>query len=252
MKKLFLLSTFLLSSFGAMAQINVQLHYDGGRQISPRNEANRQILTLTGEIYQGDITGYTYAYLDLDYHDKRIGRQTALGAYWEIGHNFIALESDDNEHTISAHVEYDGNIKYNDHQQHALLLGPAWQWSGTDHRRTFELQLLYKQYFKRHEYKAIPTFQVSALWNINFANGLCSFDGFFDVWRGHINSFDPNVKDLIIITEPQLWFHVIGRYRQHNRLSVGTEFEMSNEYIWPVRNNRSFFINPTLGAKYTF
>lgn len=252
LKRFFLLSIILMSATYAMAQFNVQLHYDFGRTIYPSREPIRQLVTLTGELYLPDVTGYTTGYIDADYHDKTDGKRKIVGTYWEIGHDFIVLDDESDQNDFSAHIEYDGGIYYTDRFQHSVLIGPAWQWRNRTHTRRFIFQALYKQYFGNGAQRPLPGFQLSALWDVNMSDGLITLDGFFDVWRGRINSFDPNHVGMIFHSEPQLWFNILGRHRKHNRLSLGTEWEISNDLIWSAVGNRTFFFNPTLAAKYTF
>ncbi|HBJ77211.1 MAG TPA: DUF5020 domain-containing protein, partial [Porphyromonadaceae bacterium] len=139
-----------------------------------------------------------------------------------------------------------------------LLAGPAWQWHSNDFKKIFTLQLLYKQYLKGNNgLDAFASFQVTPVWSITFARGLCTFSGFFDLWWGNTpkNTYNgnPNKKSLVFLTEPQFWFNLVGRNRQNQKFSVGTEFECSNNFIWYTNNkNNTFYWNPTIAVKYVF
>jgi hypothetical protein len=50
----------------------------------------------------------------------------------------------------------------------------------------------------------------------------------------------------VVLTEPQLWYNVTSH------LSFGTEVEISNNFIYNTYNDKTFFVNPTLGAKWNF
>ena len=54
------------------------------------------------------------------------------------------------------------------------------------------------------------------------------------------------VSALVVLTEPQLWYNVTPHF------SLGTEIEISNNFVYNTYNDKSFFINPTLGAKWNF
>ena len=57
---------------------------------------------------------------------------------------------------------------------------------------------------------------------------------------------------LTVCTEPQLWFNLNSVTRRKTGLSIGTEWELSNNFIFPDRpTDRSFFWNPTLALKWT-
>jgi len=82
------------------------------------------------------------------------------------------------------------------------------------------------------------------VWGLNFANKKCTFSGFIDFWRGE-NWRPGHVGHgmLVILTEPQFWYNVTPN------LSFGSEIEISNNFIY---NDKSFFINPTIAAKWNF
>ena len=50
---------------------------------------------------------------------------------------------------------------------------------------------------------AFNGFQLTGVWGDTFANGLCTFSGFLDVW------YDKDVcGKLIVLSEPQFWFNL--------------------------------------------
>ena len=103
---------------------------------------------------------------------------------------------------------------------------------------------MYKRYFKSYEYThGFHSFQLTGVWGLNFANGKGTFSGFIDFWRGEkVNGHG----QLVMLTEPQLWYNVTPH------LSVGSEIEMSSNFIYNTFNDKSFFINPTLAVKWNF
>ncbi len=249
MKKLFLLPVMLLVAVAAHAQFNLQLHYDLGRATNPDAEAGRQLFTVTAEYFKADKVGSTYLFIDMDYRGKGDANLGAIGAYWEMGRDFTFLKFKKPNHSLTAHIEYDGGLNNGGSFQQAALLGPAWQWHSDNFSKTFTLQVLYKQFFKSEFNDAHASFQITPVWGVTFADGLCTFSGFADLWYGY-RPFKAD-KGLVFLTEPQFWFNVYGKDRQNNKLSVGTEWEISNDFIWGDPD-RSFYFNPTLAVKYTF
>ena len=117
---------------------------------------------------------------------------------------------------------------------------------------------MYKQYLKQKsqyngagDYKAIASFQATAVWSTTFAHGWCTFAGFADLWYGYTPRFDAakgeQRKGLVFLSEPQFWLN----FPATKGFSVGTEWEFSNDFIW-VANNKTFMWNPTIAAKYVF
>lgn len=265
MKKLFTIAALALSAVAAQAQVNVQLHYDMGRHFNSDSEANRQLVTTTVEMFKADALGSTYFFIDMDYYGKKKGatgeydktNHGNIGAYWEIGRDFTFAVVDKTNHSFTAHAEYDGGIGMTGPFQQAVLAGPAWQWHSNDFSKTFTLQALYKHFLPGNGQDAYASFQVTPVWGITFAKGLCSFSGFADLWWATTpkNTYagNPTKKGLVFLSEPQFWFNVFGKNRQNNKLSVGTEVELSNNFIWYTgAKNNTFYVNPTLAMKYAF
>lgn len=249
MKRFFSLAILLMAAFsGAIAQ-NVQVHYDLGHSLY-KDLSSRMSVTTTVEMFKPDTWGSTFMFTDIDY--KRDG---AIGAYWEIAREFNLSKNKQ----WAAHVEYNGgagtNLKDGNYvgnrYQHAVLLGGAWNWASKDFSKTFSVQLMYKYYFKNANkgWHPFSGFQLTEVWSTTFAKGLCTFDGFCDVW------YDPNVKGkLIMISEPQFWFNLNTLKGMKNvNLSLGSEVELSNNFVYndKGKNNR-FYAIPTIAAKWTF
>ena len=244
MKRLFLITLGAIMFFVANGQ-NVQLHYDLGHNIYNDLEG-RPNVTTTVEMFKPDGLGSTFLFIDIDYFTDG-----AAGAYWEFAREFNVSRNK----RWAVHVEYDGgvtslkNTAVATRFQHALLVGGAWNWASADFSKTFSLQAMYKQYFNGQGRKGFPGFQLTAVWSDTFARGKCTFSGFVDVWRDK----DVNGK-LIVLSEPQFWFNFNALKRMEKvKLSVGTELEVSNNFVFNKegRNNR-FYAIPTLAAKWTF
>lgn len=250
MKRLFTVYVLIGLVMTASAQFNLQFHYDLGRHMNPESEANRQIFTVTAEFFKADKLGSTFLFIDMDYRGEGPQNNGAIGAYWEMSRDFTFAKIKNTNSSFTAHIEYNGGLKNLFSFQQCMLLGPAWQWHSNDFNKTFTFQALYKQFFSGNGFEAHPSFQTTAVWGINFAKGLCTFSGFADLWYGYTPGLN---KGLIFLSEPQFWFNIIGKNRQNDKLSIGTEFELSNNFIWPTNGaTRTFYFNPTLAVKYTF
>ena len=255
MKKLFLVPLMAMFAVVSMAQVDFQLHYDLGRNINPESESNRQKVTSTVEMYHPDATGSTYFFVDMDYFSDGMG-----AAYWEVSREFT-LKSLKNSN-FAAHIEYDGGLtvnkytpQYANRYQQCFLVGPAYNWHNANFSKTFSVQAMLKQYIKKDNLKGITSFQLTGVWSTTFAKGLCTFSGFADLWYGYTPRYDDNggqKKGWVFITEPQFWFNIVGKDRQHGKFCIGTEWELSNDFIWATNSKKTFFFNPTIAAKYVF
>ena len=225
MKKLFMIALMATAAFTANAQ-NIQLHYDFGRNIYPDEEDGRQKVTITLEQFKADKWGSWYYFVDLD-----LSRKFFRSAYTEISREFkLGKES-----PFSIHAEYNGGLGRDEIRsfQHAALLGGAYNGHNADFSKTWSV--------------AYSSFQLTGVWGLNFANKKCTFSGFIDFWRGE--NWRPGHEGhgmLVILTEPQFWFNATSHF------SIGSEVEISNNFIYNTYNDKSFFINPTLAVKWNF
>ena len=232
MKKLMTIVLMAIAIMSANAQ-NIQLHYDFGRHIYPDQEENRQSATRTLEQFKADNWGSWYYFVDVDLSNKFVE-----GAYTEISREFNIGKKG-----FAAHVEYDGGLNRFGSYQQAALLGGAWNGHSADFSKTYSVQLMYKRYFKSYEYtSAYNSVQLTGVWGLNFGKSF-TFSGFIDFWRGE--DADGHGQ-LVILSEPQFW------YNCNEHLSIGSEIEISNNFIYNTYDDKSFFINPTLALKWNF
>lgn len=238
MKKIFMAAMMAVAALAASAQ-NIQIHYDFGKHIYSEKESNRQDVTVTYETFKADKLGSWYYFVDVD-----VNRDGTIGAYTELSREFTFKKLCDAS-SLAAHAEFDGGLSSSGGVfQSAMLIGPAWNWHNADFSKTLSVQALYKQFFgqkgRNHGY---ASFQLTGVWGLNFCNNW-TFSGFFDLWRGEKAN---NHGCLVFLTEPQLWYNI------NKTISVGTEVEMSNNFIFqaiaPFSNNK-FYINPTLAVKF--
>ena len=234
MKKQILFAMLLLMGMAVQAQ-DVQLHYDFGRNIYPDEEAGRQKVTMTLEQFKADKWGSWFYFVDIDF-----SRKFTEGAYTEISRE-INLGK---KVPVAAHVEYNGGLNRFGSFQQAALVGAAWNGHSADFSKTYSVQLMYKRYFKSYENtRAYHSVQLTGVWGLNFAKGKGRFSGFIDLWRGEKAN---GHGQLVILTEPQLWYNATSHF------SVGTEVEISNNFIFNTYSDKTFFINPTLAVKWNF
>lgn len=242
MKKTLLTTVLFLAAMAVSAQ-NIQLHYDFGRHINKGDIHERQDVTLTYEMFKADKLGSWYFFIDGD-----LGQNGFIGAYTELSREFTFAKASETS-SLAAHVEFDGGLsKAAGSFQSALLVGPAWNGHSKDWSKTYSVQLMYKQFFGQsgdQVSKPYASFQLTGVWDINFGKDKWTFSGFVDLWRG-INASN-NHGCLVFLTEPQLWYNFTKTF------SVGTEVEMSNNFIFrtcaPFTNNK-FYVNPTLAVKF--
>ena len=233
MKKIFCLALMAVAAMGVSAQ-NIQVHYDFGRNIYPDQEDGRQKVTVTLEQFKADQWGSWYYFVDVDLTNK-----FTEGAYTEISREFNIGKKG-----FAAHVEYDGGLNKSGLFQQAALLGGAYNGHNADFSKTWSVQLMYKRFFKSYENSsAYNSVQLTGVWGLNFANKKCTFSGFVDFWRGENANGN---GQLVILSEPQFWYNVTDHF------SVGSEVEISNNFIYNTYDDKSFFVNPTLAVKWNF
>ena len=240
MKKIFVFALMAVAALTANAQ-NIQLHYDFGRNIYPDQEPDRQKVTVTLEQFKADPWGSWYYFVDLDLTNKFF-----RSAYTEISREFKLGK----ETPFAAHIEYNGGLGRADIRsfQHAALLGGAYNGHNEDFTKTWSVQLLYKRFFKSYDYTwAYNSFQLTGVWGLTFANKKCTCSGFIDFWRAENSKPDHYGHGmLVILTEPQFWYNFTPHF------SVGSEVEISNNFIYNTYDDKTFFVNPTVALKWNF
>ena len=239
MKKILLSTLLWMATIPMFAQLNVQLHYDFADALYGKELSNRPHWTATIENFKADKWGSTYFFVDLDF-----GGNTMKSAYAEISREFKLGTS-----PFAAHVEYNGGLSGGGSYNDAYLAGPAWNWANQDFSKTFSFQVLYK-YLARQVVGSKHSWQLTTVWGIHFAKGLCTFSGYADVW--HDNSVKGN---LVLSSEPQFWFNLnaLESVPDDFLLSLGTEVELTKSLVWPTDGlNDRFYAIPTLAAKWTF
>lgn len=237
MKKLI---TFVLSTLvclGAFGQ-NIQLHYDFGHNIYKNDLSSRARFTTTVENFKADNLGSTYFFVDMDYlSDTDLGIQSA---YWEISREFNFWQNS----WLAAHVEYNGGLSnsagtYND----AWLLGLAYNGHSEDYSKTWSIQAMYKV-IPDHCTKAIEhSFQITGVWNINFAKNWLTFSGYIDFWKEYYSWQNTHY---LMLTEPQFWINFNQINGMKANISLGTEIKVYHNFV-----GKGTYCIPTIALKYT-
>lgn len=232
MRKTIVFIMTLVSALTVSAQ-NIQLHYDFGRNIYSDQEAGRQKMTMTIEQFKADQWGSWFYFVDLD-----LSRHFVEGAYTEVSREFNIKK----ESPLSLHVEYDGGLTRHYAFQQAGLLGAAYNGHSADFSKTWSVQLMYKQYFSNEDIHSYASAQLTGVWGLNFLNNKLRFSGFIDFWRGENAATGHGM--LVMLTEPQLWYNI------NEHLAVGTEIEVSNNFVTNLYDGKTFFVNPTVAVKW--
>ena len=235
MKKVYFILLLSCVAFGLKAQ-NVQFHYDFGHTLYDDLDQTRPKVTTTVEMFKPDKWGSTFFFVDMDYTSKGV-----QAAYWEISRELKFWEG-----PISAHIEYDGgrgDVPF----QNAYLFGPTYTFNNKDFSAGFSVSAMYK-YIENMD---VPSnYQLTGTWYVNFCDAKCTFSGFADLWREKEGK-----SKMIFLSEPQFWVNLnkfSGISKDFN-LSIGTEVEFSNNFIYNDNGERNgFYVNPTLAMKWTF
>ncbi len=234
MKKLFFTAIMAIAALAVNAQ-NIQVHYDFGSKLNDC-EDGRQDVTITYETFKADKLGSWFYFIDLD-----LNKDGAIGAYTEVSREFNVKQLAESN-GLAAHIEFDAGQSIGAQFQSAALVGPAWNWHSADFSKTFSLQVMYKQFFgQKNGPDGYASYQLTGVWGLNFLAGKLTFSGFMDFWGGK-KAID-NSNCLVFLTEPQLWYNI------NKSISVGTEVEISNNFIYAPLNDK-FLVNPTLAVKF--
>ena len=234
MKKLQILLFSAVLSLLALSEVqaqNLQVMYD----------TDRGCVTSTIEMFRPDKFGSTYFFVDLD------NDTNTIGAYWEISRE-LCFWQESKYSWLSVHVEYNGGMNRAASFNDCWLAGLTYSGHSKDYSKTWSLSALYKAIpgtIGLNGKKQEHNFQLTGVWGINFAKGLCSFSGFFDVWREANPRLD---TEYVFITEPQFWVNLnkIKGLEDFN-LSIGGEVEVSANFV-----EKGFHVCPAVGAKWTF
>ncbi|MBU0712753.1 DUF5020 family protein [bacterium] len=227
MKKI-LLPLLILLSLGLFGQ-NLQLHYDFGE--------NRQHYTSTLEMFKPDDFGATFWFVDIDYCDG-VSANSASMAYWEIA-RYIALPFLKNSGPLS---KLTATVQYNDGLNTFGSFGNVWL-GGISYPIDLKIVTVSTDVLFRRAENQAASYQLTLVWFKPFFDGKLIFSGFCDLW-GQTNADDATDRQMVLLTEPQLWFNV------SKNLAVGSEIEISKNFVYGAGDELK--INATLGLKWEF
>ena len=244
MKNKFLLLIFAFLCNFVTAQ-NIQIHYDFGKHLYAGLE-KRPTITATAEMFRADDYGSTFFVIDFDYRARN------TGAYWEIARE-LCFWQDTKLNWLSIHIEHNGGCSVGAGSfNNCWLGGLTYSGHSKDYSKTWSLQALYKCIPGTIDQAGNPdihNFQITGVWNIEFANGWCSHSGFADFWREkQIRKYEGGTTSYIFLSELQLWVNLnkITAMSKCN-LSLGTELRLSHNLV-----AKGSYAIPTLAAKYSF
>lgn len=231
----FFLIIFLLTISVINSQ-NIQLHFD------PRHTLNtdifdRNYLTLTFEIDKADKWGFTYGYVDLDLNQSK----------GNIGLTYLEISRDQKigKLPFMAHIEYNGGVgkvqNFGFSIPNAYLAGLSYM------MKIKNVDINTYLTYKYHAFEKVSNdIQWTVRWNTSLCNNKLTISGFLDVWTENKYRFkqveEKNKKKIIFLSEPQIWYNVT------DNLSIGTEIETSNNFIY----DGECYVNPTIGLKWNF
>ena len=233
MKKILLVLSAFALYVSANAQ-NIQLHYDLGE--------DRKFFTTTVEMFKPDKYGSTFFFIDMDYSSDARNVDNGISlAYWEIARAFAWNENQ----KFMPRVEYNGGVFKLDGDlpwvaiENCWLAGVEHTWASADFSKILTLQANYK-YIKDKE---DASFQITAVWTVNFLKDKMSFMGFADFWKEGMDwNGDGKVDtDFRFLAEPQIWYN----FNKH--FSAGSEIELGNNFV-----GDKFNVCPTIAVKATF
>jgi hypothetical protein len=235
-RKLSLVPVALLLFFASAFAQNLQLHYDFGKTKDGISEISRQCFTSTLEFFKPDDNGSTFVFVDMDYDTKNGGVQLL---YWEISRDLRFWDF-----PLEAHVEFTGGNYVNGDNAFGGYIGRSWifgvNYPFSAGKFTFSAAALYRSFRSAQS----PDFQFTGTWFANFLNDKLTFTGFIDLWTtDKYILLEPDGKNLLLLTEPQLWFNI------NKTFSIGSELEISRKFV--TMDDKLHFM-PTAAIKWNF
>ena len=236
MKKIIVL--FLLCTPLITRAQNLQVHYDFSK--------DRKFYTATLEMFKPDTLGSTFWFVDFDFNFPGSPRSMSA-SYWEISRDFYipGLKKNPVFDQLTFHLEYnDGFAAYKDSGDY---MGSASYNSvfltGFSHPLKIGQVVLTTQWLCRiPRGMDVPDFQFTLVWFQPVIKGKVLLTGFADLWSQD-KIADPDKKELVFQSEPQLWYLITPK------IAFGGELEISKNF--PFGPNEWEFM-PTLGFRWEF
>ena len=232
MKKIFIVLLFVMTA--KISAQNLQLHYDMGE--------DRKYFTTTLEMFKPDEYGSTFFFVDFDYDFS--GNNGISLAYFEIARYITIYEKLDltlqyNDGIASVPIEDLGNI--------AVTLNQTFL-AGISYPIDLGFVILNTELLYRKTYGSKGADgQLAIVWFVPFFEDNLHFTGYLNFWsqdeKLRAGTTGTNDKEIVFLTEPQIWYNI------DNHVSVGTEFEISNNFL-PFQ--KEIKVMPTLAIKWNF
>jgi hypothetical protein len=210
----------LMMLASALFAQNLQLHYELSE--------DRKYFVSTLEMFKPDAYGSTFWFVDMEY-DSPNNKGMNL-AYWEIARAFTLPVKN-----VSA------TIQYNDGVASFGALGQVWLLGVNYYLDLGFIALPLDILYRAAEGADSPDFQITTTWFKPFLDGNLEFSGFLDIWSQ--DEFGSEGKQLVILSEPQLW------YNANEQFSIGSEIEVSQNFVF---GQDGLQVLPTLGLRWKF
>ena len=217
---------------------NLQLQYDFSE--------DRKFYTATLEMFKPDTLGSTFWFVDFDFNFPGSPRSMSA-VYGEISRDFYipGLRKNPIFDKLTFHIEYDdGFMAYKDTGDY---MGSASYnnvfLAGFSHPVKIGQVVLTTQWLCRiPRGMDVPYFQFTIVWFQPVLRGKVLLTGFLDIWSQD-KIADPDHKELVLQSEPQLWYMLTPK------IAFGGEIEISKNF--PVGPHKWEF-RPTLGFRWEF
>lgn len=222
MRRFIILIALVFSAQILPAQ-NVQLHYDFSE--------GRHYTTATLEMFKPDEYGATFWFVDFDFDQSHPNTHPSMSlSYLEFA-RYV---------TIPCVNPLSATVQYNDGTVRGFSLGPTWLF-GASYPINIGGVVISTDLLYRHAYNSDgPDAQLTLVWTEQLFSEKVTFTGFLDLWTTDATD---DGKELVLLSEPQIWYHA----GQHLRL--GGELELSQNFL---PGEESFQARPTLGIKWIF
>ena len=213
MKKV-ILGILLLTAINLQGQ-NVQVLYDFGK--------DKNHITTTFEHFNVDKWGTNFYFVDVEFNGQ--DNNVSL-AYIKAMRTLKFWDS-----PFSIHLGYDGGLLHTEHFStyinNAYMIGGDYTYMSKDYSKTLSLKAMYKTIHGIDN----STFQLSAIWVLNYLSNKITVSGFTHYWKENSTH--------IVYSEPQFW------YNATKHLSLGGEVKVGYNF-----NNSGLVFTPSAGIKW--
>lgn len=205
---------FFVTFFYSQSQ-NVQVLYDFGK--------DKNHVTTTFEHFNVDKWGTNFYFVDVEFNGVK--NNVSL-AYIKAMRTLKFWDS-----PFSIHLGYDGGLLHTEHFStyinNAYMIGGDYTYMSKDYSKTLSLKAMYKNIQGIDN----ATYQLSAIWVLNYFNDKLTVSGFTHYWKENSTH--------IVYSEPQFW------YNATKHLSIGGEIKVGYNF-----NESGWRVTPSTGIKW--